>query len=489
MIKRLLLILLMVGITRVALAQDYYCYIRTYDRSGVTAKDDVGRSKKGDIVCIRPVSDTTIPSDIAQKEWLILKVPDLTKEEIQDYTSAWREEKGKDERGQVIFEAKAYRKNKIDISAISNKPGLINTKQDKVLLKSKISAKTSLDLSRYERSRFLYLAWERPFNKVARWVLPYAYASTVVSTINKSGEDYDTLTLWEDAKDGDLVTATTIQEADCYDDDGALDDMVTVDGSTTNSSYYIYITAPVGERHLGVIGGGFIIHPSGSGNIINPLDNYTVIEWLELQHWNGNFNSIGNAGGNTATNLSFRNLIVGPPGTSTWGAIEIKSANNVFMNILQYGGVYGYVITCTSNVDNTLYNCIAYGNSQNGFTGANWPACINCISTNNGGADYATIAGGESANNISEDNTAPTGGTEQTGVSATNLYVTPGSDFKVKAGSPSIDAGVDNGTTPIGVNIDILGFDRDVGGGTWDIGAYEYVAVATGYGQVIIIND
>ena len=42
--------------------------------------------------------------------------------------------------------------------------------------------------------------------------LPSAFAETV-STINKSGEDYDTLTLWEDAKDGDLIPhLTTVQK-------------------------------------------------------------------------------------------------------------------------------------------------------------------------------------------------------------------------------------------------------------------------------------
>jgi hypothetical protein len=76
--------------------------------------------------------------------------------------------------------------------------------------------------------------------------------------VNKSGEDYNTLTLWEDAKDGNIVAAETVQIADCYDDDGTLiENPIIISGWVTSSTYYIHIKAADGNRHNGTIATGF----------------------------------------------------------------------------------------------------------------------------------------------------------------------------------------------------------------------------------------
>ena len=62
----------------------------------------------------------------------------------------------------------------------------------------------------------------------------------VISTIG-AGKDYETLTAWEAAKRGNLIVRETIEIAEVY---GEIDDHVTIEGSTTNSSYYMKITLP-----------------------------------------------------------------------------------------------------------------------------------------------------------------------------------------------------------------------------------------------------
>jgi len=275
--------------------QEYWVYVRLEDRSGVTAEDDNGRSKRGDVVDVVKADGTNIPSKLAKEEWLIYKAS-LTKKEKEAMKEPWVEIID----GKEVF--KAYRKNKLDTSklGIVVKKGLVPTKIDgsKIIVKEK----TSYDLSRYEFKRYIYLT-KRPFAKWYRglddyWVKP-AYALTeaacgsavadreVVCTINKSGEDYPSLTTWEDAVDGDLVGNQQIQRADVYDDDGDLSGTVVVDGSTTsNTTYYMIITAPEGERHTGTAGTGATVTSdfgAGGGIIISLMDEGTRVSWLEVK--------------------------------------------------------------------------------------------------------------------------------------------------------------------------------------------------------------
>ena len=433
MTKKLILTLILLLIAGKCYAQDYYVYIRTYDRSGVTKDDDKGRSKKGDIVTIIPCDAQNIPTEIEKKEWLILKVSDLTNEEIQDYTSTWQEQKGIDEKGQPIFETIAYRKNKLDISTlgVGDKPKLIDTKQDKTLFKSKISAKTTIDLVRYEQERTFN---QKPIvrfakisiDKVCRFMLPYAWGSTVVSTINKSGEDYNTLTLWEDAKDGDLVTATTIQEADCYDDDGALTDAFTIDGSTTSADYYMFVTAPVGERHNGTVASGFKI--TKNAQILNMADDFVKVTFL-IFSMTGDPDVVSCVTASDALGYGdiFTNNIIYGTGAFTQRrpvgfSCERRRADAMrFLNNIVYGFTtssvnkgYGFWQSQspvgTIYVDNnTIYGC------DYGFY-FSYPAELkNNISYNNSTADYNGSVNATSSNNLSKDATAPLAVTADSG--------------------------------------------------------------------------
>ena len=89
--------------------QDYWVYVRLEDRSGVTAEDDIGRSKRGDIVGIVKADGTNIPSTIAKDEWLIYKAS-LTKAQKHAMIEPMIEEDGIDYDGNIKYKTIAYRK-------------------------------------------------------------------------------------------------------------------------------------------------------------------------------------------------------------------------------------------------------------------------------------------------------------------------------------------------------------------------------------------
>ena len=97
-------------------------------------------------------------------------------------------------------------------------------------------------------------------------------------------------------------------------------------------------------------------------------------------------------------------------------------------------------------------------------------------------------------NCMSSDGTADDAGGSNNLVDKTGsdqfVSTTEGSeDLHLKEGADAIDAGVDLGTTPAGVNIDIDGRDRDSEGDTWDIGADEFVEDVAGGASFLMFVD
>src|SRR3972149_540355 len=66
------------------------------------------------------------------------------------------------------------------------------------------------------------------------------------STIKPSGGDYTTLSAWEAAKQGDLVTADQIQQAECYNMSDTT--AVVVDGWTTDATRNIKIYGAASDK-------------------------------------------------------------------------------------------------------------------------------------------------------------------------------------------------------------------------------------------------
>ena len=475
--KSLIFLVVFFLFSDVANAQDYWVYVRLEDRSGVTKSDDAGRSKRGDVVDVRPVNVQNIPSEKEKKEWKIFKAT-LTDTQVSSMLEEW--------------EDKAYRKNKIDVISIGDKKGLESTS---VIAPSKIqmSAKTTLDISRYEQRRRIYLV-KRLFTRLANKIVPFAYAETV-STINKSGEDYNTLTLWEDAKDGDLAGDNRQETAECYDDDGTLEDYLIVDGSTTDSSYYMKVTVASGDRHDGTAGTGFLLNDNGQKNGISIRDEYTVIEWVEMDEiTTGNYQTSVYiyiiAGGDYST---IRNCLIHGSDDSFATSVEkgirlidnggtldgIEIYNNVIYDL---GGHDGVGLDCQDeDVDaynNTIDNIVGT-NTGYGFKDVGGNCFIkfkNNSATRTDDADFqnfGTPSGYEYSNNMDEDGTAP-GTSAQSSITPSDQFeslVGGSEDYHLKSGADAID----NGTSISGIFTNDI--DDDTRSGDWDIGADEYVSV------------
>ena len=476
MIKKLILFLIFMFALPL-MAQDSWVYIRTYNRYGVTAEDCKGRSKIGDIVDIRPCDKQNIPSETEKKEWSIIKVSGLTKEDIRNYTEIWG--------------GKAYRKHKFDIKALNLKIGIIEKAKKLSVIKHHLSEKTKLDLISYQKGQRWYALW-RPLRIVRSKFIQFAWAE-VVSTINKAGEDYNTLTLWEDAKDGDLVTGTRQETAECYDDDGTLDDLININGSTTNDTYYMKITVPSGDRHYGIAGAGFKIDPSSNGIVIAINDDHTVIEWVEITGWTGNYEGINLVGASDCT-IGYCLL---HDASSSWAGISqssntktgTKIYNCLIYNINNSEGFYlkgaQYGVTHLR-----VTNCTAYGCVSGFFASSNnYPFVDNCLSYNNT-TDFSGNFAGEGDYNFSKDDTAPGGhaihGTTD-GKTPDFVSTTGGSeDFHLQSTSDAIGVGVDNPGS--GLYSDDI--DGEARVSTWDIGADEYVAAGgASAAQFIMINQ
>lgn len=475
--------------------QDYWVYVRLEDRSGVTTADDAGRSKAGDVVAVLPVSPKHIPSETEKKEWMIYKAS-LTEAQRDEMLLPWVETETKTEAISIpkeIYEdtAKkeeylaslravsvtsatagtkdysmsavveydnyvAYRKNKVDTSKLGVKveKGLIPTKID--ASKISVDAKTTADLSRYETKRKFYAYVQRPLKMVANKIIKPVFAETI-STINKTGEDYNTITLWEDAVDGDLVTNTSQPTAECYDDDGTLSDPWDIDGSTTNATYYLKITSPVGERHDGTNSSGFL---NTVNNQVNINDEYTVIEWLRIS---GSGQYIDVFDGDNATSI-MRNCII------TGGEYKtLKGKFNVYNTILlarsydiaiSAGGFRKIINVTAIQTSSTTGKCIS--GYDNDFVLVN-TICQNFTTTYEG---YGVGGGRTFATNLSDDTQFP-----GTSVDSTTLSFVGSGDYHLSASdTAAIDAGTDYSGT---FTTDIDGVTRS---GTWDIGADEYVA-------------
>ena len=121
--------------------------------------------------------------------------------------------------------------------------------------------------------------------------------------------------------------------------------------------------------------------------------------------------------------------------------------------------------------NNTVYNC---GIGIN-FNFATDNTAINNLLINNSQDYYNNIPGATfySAANITSDTTSPDGASYQS--ISVNFTDAANGDFRLLAGSPGIDQGVDLSSDPnYPFNTDIIGTLRPQGA-AWDIGAFEYV--------------
>lgn len=486
MVKKIIFTLIFCLLTIPSYA-DHWVYISLIDKSGVKAEDDSGLMKQGDIIDILPVEARYAPSEKEKEKYKIIRVSGLTDEDIISMKETRQIDESEDALPKEQQETPVFRLKKYTLKDTS--AGIEKTTITKTQLMNDVKTKTEQDFISYSIKQKYYAYVKRPIKIVGNFLVPSATAETI-STINKTGEDYNTLTLWEADVDGDLVTNTTQETAEVYDDDGDLDEQVDIAGSTTNATYFMKITVPSGERHDGTASSGASIVttlPSTAGaSVIDISDTYTVVEWLVIDWTVGDRNQNGIelaiAGGystiqncvivrssgsnqspigisNQATPgglFAYNNIIYGHTGTTNGAGIYVRRLADVYNNTL-YGNNYGFWHDNANSDTVNITNNIAVGNTATDFI-------FKASSVN----DY----------NVSEDTTADGTNSLNTGSDSDFVSVTGGSeDLHIVTGAVGKDNGSDLGTT---ANVDIDGRDRNSEGDTWDMGAHEFVAAGGG---------
>jgi hypothetical protein len=328
-------------------------------------------------------------------------------------------------------------------------------------------------------------------------------AGTVTKTIGTTARDYSTMTLWE----ADLDDSTVYQSGDdavgeCY-NDSVFDESVTIDGGGTVGLNSGTITVAAGERHDGTAGTGARLIATASRTLYLWSPGRSL-KWLELDGNSTNLVRVVCLGG--TNNYTASNLIVhsakratGIGGNQRPGNIHNNIIYDIYESLVNPGsdfGCGGISFTLSSGVtggfvyNNTVYNIVkdnGDGTSvgiQVGGGDRDAP-CRNNIAVDVGGTSSGTVqcfnlsTTGTISNNLSSDTSATGTGSITNAVTADQFVsiVSGSEDLHLKAGADAIGAGVDLGTTPTGVEIDIDGRDRDAEGDTWSIGADQFVEI------------
>ena len=326
---------------------------------------------------------------------------------------------------------------------------------------------------------------------------------TITKTIGTTGRDYSTIAAWEaDLDDSGIYSSGDDAVGELY-DDSVFDAFTTINGGGTIGLASITLTVAATDRHDGTAGTGARLGYTGGNSVIltcDPGDTINVAcRWFEIFNDGGTANrALSFAGANicevsrgifhklrsplvkggAANEPYFFNNVLYDPGSLNDGSTfaMIDSSQNLFAT--------SYVINNTIFGSGNGTNAgagVQYGMNEDRFDNANMVLKNNLVLDfeQDFGDDNYTLA--DVGSNASAD-TSASGAGAVTGVSAAAVFVSTingSEDLHLVAGATAvIDQGVDLGTTPTGVELDIDGRDRDAEGDTWDIGADEFVAAA-----------
>ena len=327
------------------------------------------------------------------------------------------------------------------------------------------------------------------------------------------------ITDWEsELDDTDLYRIGDDSVGECY-NDAVFDESVTINGGSTVGLNSVTLTVADGEKHDGTAGTGARIVRTSSGALNIQTSYQTNISWLEIDlNGNGATEAVGQNSNNNTDIITNDHLIVHSV-TGNTHENEVFNGNGSFTlhNSIIYDcarassfSAATYVAVGTASNRNikvfntTVYNCgnprdSASANARGISVGDDEAAdeIKNCISVDTyvtnvsaTASDFNLGVNSTSDYNLSSDDTADDRGSNSLiNKTSSNQFVSTASgseDLHLKSGSEAIGAGVDLGTTPDGVNIDIDGFDRNSAGGNWDIGADQFVATVSNISNALL---
>ncbi|HEY7698279.1 MAG TPA: right-handed parallel beta-helix repeat-containing protein, partial [Vicinamibacteria bacterium] len=263
---------------------------------------------------------------------------------------------------------------------------------------------------------------------------------------------------------------------------------VTIDGSVTDATHTIALTATPENWHKGMAGAGVRLNNGANGNsAVSIFDDFVRVEFLEIFGGSGSASGIAvdNISGGVGANgiLLRNNLVHNVPGNglALFDGDQITDAyNNIaystFVGIRVLGGFQPWARIRLLN--NTLYNNTSDGvnSSELGFSG-NITLDNNIAATNpNGDFVLAGPPNAQSGSNMSTDPTAAAaspfnGGFVNMNIDADIQFVNRGAgDLHIQAFSAARNNGLDRSLI---FATDIDGAARFPGSFSWDIGADE----------------
>jgi len=319
--------------------------------------------------------------------------------------------------------------------------------------------------------------------------------ATITKSIKASGGDYTTIAAWEaDLDDTGIYASGDVAIGECY-NQVYNEATVTINGGGTVGLASRKLSVAVGNRHNGTAGTGARFNNNGSIFLESTIAN-TILEWLEVD---GNETHIYTAEAIRMDNGAIISKIIlhgfytyGFRGIYAWGNLDVF--DSIIYNLkVSYGALRALDLICSQYYNVNIYNSTIH-NLKNDSAYSDWVFGIrgvdyntlrvkNLIVTDMGGTSLGTKLCYFPSSpvqavmdyNLSSDASAY-GAHSLINKSSSNQYVSTvlgSEDLHLKAGADAINAGVDLGTTPVGVNIDIDGYDRDSNNVTWDMGADE----------------
>jgi len=292
------------------------------------------------------------------------------------------------------------------------------------------------------------------------YYFPAPSASLVVDDRSEIGVVYD-----------DLVFTTPVDTV-----------LLSINGSTTDATHTITLTADGPNRHYGIPGSGVrfqLTNDSTSGDAIEVRDRWVTVEWIELLGASGPFTvgadaievtDTARAGGVT---LRYNLIHHVGAGIQVADALADYDVYDNFIYSVSKGGIEIDPLTGSARI----FNNTVFAAAQEGYysgAGTNPTVVLrNNIARSSAGGDYVISSpSAASGNNISGDGSA-VGAGSFTGVCLSGAgclnFVSP-TDLHLQSTSFAIDKGADLSAF---FRIDI---DSGVRSGAWDIGADEFGA-------------
>jgi hypothetical protein len=309
-----------------------------------------------------------------------------------------------------------------------------------------------------------------------------------------------TLAAWEDCVDGppgtacpyfpvtnaSLVADNRNELGIAYDDnpvgaDFPLSANVVINGSVTDATHTIRLTADGGNRHNGAVDGGVVLDGQGLGVELLVRDSYVTVEWLEFIRFRGAGQkaSVGIVGapGDVPTNVLIQNVLIhdfDDAGTEVSGirlsgtAGKSVTVRNCMIWDGDKYGIEGGAVGDTLLIENcSIDNMMGDGTGVDAINSAVTVNNTIVTTTSNLNYDVGLLGSLSGSNNTSSDGSAP-GANPQPGVTALSLFVSPNMDLHLKAGAIALDTGLDLSAS----------FSNDIDGQSrltlaWDRGADE----------------